>query len=425
MSDFLTISREELVSSLSTLMDHTIAPLRDHHRRTAIAAFHIADQLDLTWQQRQDLIFSSAIHDIGAFSVKEQQVLHELSFESQFINMHARAAYLLLKEFSYFDSIAMIIRYHHAYLNVSTEVDRSVIPVESLILQVADQVAILSVDSLNILDASAGIINEINQQSGIMFVPEIVEAFNQAAGNEKFWLNIKNMTLNTLINDHLKMDNLHIKSSELMGLVNLFRRIIDFRSEVTSTHTAGVTFAAAELARFHGREEETINKIIIAGYLHDIGKIIVPSEILEKPGKLTQEEFNIIRTHSYYTYEFLNGMSIFRDMRDWASQHHERLNGRGYPFHENAKTLPFESRAIAVADVFTALTEDRPYRKGVSGKDALLVLDVDVQKGELDGVLVRLLGEHLDEINEARITAQDASKKEYQAFVLELNKDEF
>lgn len=425
MDDFLTISLEELVSSLSTLMDHTIAPLRDHHRRTAIAAFHIAEQLDLTWQQRQDLIFSSAIHDIGAFSVKEQQVLHELSFESQFINMHARAAYLLLKEFSYFDSIAMIIRYHHAYLNVSTEVDRSVIPVESLILQVADQVAILSVDSLNILDASAGIINEINQQSGIMFVPEIVEAFNQAAGNEKFWLNIKNMTLNTLFNDHLKLDNLHIRGSELMGLVNLFRRIIDFRSEVTSTHTAGVTFAAAELARFHGREEETINKIKIAGYLHDIGKLIVPSEILEKPGKLTQQEFNIIRTHSYYTYEFLNGISIFRDIRDWASQHHERLNGRGYPFHENSKTLPFESRAIAVADEFTALTEDRPYRKGVSGKDALLVLDVDVQKGELDGVLVRLLGEHLDEINQARITAQDASKKEYQAFVLELNKDEF
>lgn len=425
MTDFLTISLEELVSSLSTLMDQTIAPLRDHHRRTAIVAFHIADQLDLTWQQRHDLIFASAIHDIGAFSVMEQQVLHDLSFESQYINLHARAAYLLLKEFSYFDSIAEILRYHHAYLNNSTEVDRSVIPYEALIMQVADQAAILSVDSLNILDESAGIINEIIQQSGIMFLPEIVEAFNRAAEKENFWLDIKNMTLNSLFTDHLKLDNLHIKSSELMGLVNLFRRIIDFRSEVTSTHTAGVVVVAAELARFHGREEETINKIKIAGYLHDIGKLIVPSEILEKPGKLTPQEFNIIRTHSYFTYEFLNGMSIFKDIRDWASQHHERLNGRGYPFHENSKTLPFESRAIAVADVFTALTEDRPYRKGVSGKDAMLVLDVDVQKGELDGVLVSLLGEHLTEINQARITAQEASKKEYQAFVLELNKDEF
>ncbi|EKD88431.1 MAG: metal dependent phosphohydrolase [uncultured bacterium] len=163
----------------------------------------------------------------------------------------------------------------------------------------------------------------------------------------------------------------------------------------------------------------------MAGYLHDIGKLIVPSEILEKPSKLTPQEFNIIRTHTYFTYEFLNGMSIFRDIRDWASQHHERLNGRGYPFHENEKTLPFESRAIAVADVFTALTEDRPYRKGVSGKEAMLVLDVDVQKGELDGVLVKLLGDHLEEINHARMAAQEASKKEYEAFVMELIKEEF
>jgi HD-GYP domain-containing protein (c-di-GMP phosphodiesterase class II) len=425
MTDLLTISLEELVSSLSSLMDHTIAPLRDHHRRTAIAAFHIADQLDLTWQQRHDLIFASAIHDIGAFSVMEQQVLHDLSFESQYINLHARAAYLLLKEFSYFDTIAEILRYHHAYLNNSTELDRTLIPYESLIMQVADHAAVLSVDSLNILDASAAIINEVNQQSGIMFVPEIVEAFNRAAEKENFWLDIKNLPLSSLFKDRLKLDNLHIKSSELMGLVNLFRRIIDFRSEVTSTHTAGVAAVSAELARFHGREEETIRKIKIAGYLHDIGKLIVPSEILEKPSKLTPQEFNIIRTHTYFTYEFLNGMTIFKDIRDWASQHHERLNGRGYPFHENDNTLPFESRAIAVADVFTALTEDRPYRKGVTGKDAMLVMDVDVQKGELDGVLVALLGAHLDQINQARVIAQDASQKEYQVFVMELTKDQF
>lgn len=425
MADILTISLEELVSSLSTLMDHTVAPLRDHHRRTAIAAYHIATQLDLTWQQRHDLIFASAIHDIGAFSVKEQQALQDLSFESQNINRHARAAYLLLKEFHYFDHIADILRYHHAFLNVNNKVDRREIPYESLILQVADHAAVLSGDSLNILDSSAAIINEVNRQSGVLFTPEIVDAFNRAAEKEIFWLDIKNLTLNSLFRDHLKLDNLHIKSTELMGLVHLFRRIIDFRSEVTSTHTAGVAVVAADLARFHGREEETIHKIEMAGYLHDIGKLIVPSEILEKPSKLTPQEFNIIRTHTYFTYEFLNGMSIFRDIRDWASQHHERLNGRGYPFHENEKTLPFESRAIAVADVFTALTEDRPYRKGVSGKEAMLVLDVDVQKGELDGVLVKLLGDHLEEINQVRMTAQEASKKEYEAFVMELIKEEF
>lgn len=425
MSELLTFSLEELVFSLSTLMDHTIAPLRDHHRRTAIAAFHIASQLDLSWQQRNDLIFASAIHDIGAFSIQEQQALIDLRFEEQYINRHARAAYLLLKEFSQFEHVATILRYHHAYLNTTTKQQYVEIPIETLILQVADQVAVLSMDTHNILDKSSKIIDDVNKQSGLMFAPEIVDAFNKAAEKEKVWLDINNLTLSALFAERLKLDNLHFKSEELMGLVNLFRRIIDFRSEVTSTHTAGVAVVAAELARFHGREDETIRKIKMAGYLHDIGKLIVPSEILEKPSKLTPEEFNIIRTHTYFTYEFLNTLSIFSDIRDWASQHHERLNGRGYPFHENDKTLSFESRAIAVADVFTALTEDRPYRKGVSGKAALLVLDVDVQKQELDGPLVKLLGEHLDEINQLCKQAQESSRKEYKAFIEELNKEEF
>lgn len=425
MAELLTISLEELVYSLSTLMDHTIAPLRDHHRRTTIAAYHIAFYLDLTWQQRNDLIFASAIHDIGAFSIKEQKALLDLRFEDQHINQHARAAYLLFKEFSQFEHVATILRYHHAYLNATTNAQRAKIPYESLILQVADQVAVLSMDAHNILDRSAKIIEEINKQSGVMFAPEIVEAFNKAAEKEKFWLDINNLSLSALFAERLKLDNLHFKSDELMGLVNMFRRIIDFRSEVTSTHTAGVSVVAAELARIHGSEEETIRKITMAGFLHDIGKLIVPSEILEKPGKLTRAEFNIIRTHTYFTYEFLNTLSIFSDIRDWASQHHERLNGRGYPFHENDRSLSFESRAIAVADVFTALTEDRPYRKGVTGKEAMVVLDVDVQKQELDPNLVLLLGEHQDEINQARIKAQDRSRKEYQAFMKEMNKEGF
>jgi len=422
MAELLTFSLEELVYSLSTLMDHTIAPLRDHHRRTTIAAYHISFYLDLTWQQRNDLIFASAIHDIGAFSIKEQQALVDLRFEDQQINHHARAAYLLLKEFSQFEHVATILRYHHAYLNTTTKAQRAAIPYESLILQVADQVAVLSMNAQNILDKSEKITEEVNKQSGLMFSPKIIEAFNKAAEKEKFWLDINNLSLSSLFAERLKLDNLHFKREELNGLVNMFRRIIDFRSEVTSTHTAGVSIVAAELARFHGCEEETIRKITIAGFLHDIGKLIVPSEILEKPGKLTREEFNIIRTHTYFTFEFLNTLSIFSDIRDWASQHHERLNGRGYPFHENDKTLSFESRAIAVADVFTALTEDRPYRKGVSGKDAMLVLDVDVQKQELDSNLVALLGEHQEEINQARIMAQQKSEHEYKLFVKELNK---
>ena len=392
MSNLINLSVGELVFSLATLIDHTIAPLKDHHRRTAIAAYHISTQMDLKWQERNDLVFAAAIHDIGAFSISEQQALSELQFDDPSINQHAKTAYLLFSEFSYFQHIASILRYHHAYLNQTDQKLRANIPVEAFILQVADHVAVLSEKQSNILDKSADIITEVEYQSGRMYEPKIVEAFTSAAVKESFWLDLNNLSLRTLLADHIELDNLHIKSEEMMGLANLFRRIIDFRSEFTSTHTAGVAAVSVELARLTGREADMIRRLQIAGYLHDIGKITVPKEILEKPGVLSPEEFNVIRGHTYFTYEFLNSMEIFSEIRDCASQHHERLNGRGYPFHIDGQKLSIESRCIAVADVFTALTEDRPYRKGILAKDAMLVLDVCVQKHELDPSLVKNTG---------------------------------
>ena len=93
----------------------------------------------------------------------------------------------------------------------------------------------------------------------------------------------------------------------------------------------------------------------------------------------------------------------------------------GYPFHTDGQDQSTESRIIAVSDVFTALTEDRPHRKGVPGNEAMIVLNVGVQKREMDPALVNLIGDHLDEINEIRAKAQQESKLEYERFIHELN----
>ena len=149
------------------------------------------------------------------------------------------------------------------------------------------------------------------------------------AARESFWLDLKYLSLGSLLKEKVKLEKLQIKRDDVFGLVNLFRKVIDFRSVFTSTHTAGVSAVAVELTRLLGFPGETIKKILMAGSVHDIGKLIVPTEILEKPGFLTHEEFNIIRGHTYFTNEFLSSMEIFAEIRNWASQHHERLNGRG------------------------------------------------------------------------------------------------
>src|SRR5208337_2538002 len=102
----------------------------------------------------------------------------------------------------------------------------------------------------------------------------------------------------------------------------------------------------------------------IAGLLHDIGKLSVPEDILEKPAPLDCSEVNKIKAHSFMTHRILENIGSLDKITQWASLHHERLNGTGYPYHYGKEKLPVGARIIAVADVFTALTENRPYRKG-------------------------------------------------------------
>ena len=154
----------------------------------------------------------------------------------------------------------------------------------------------------------------------------------------------------------------------------------------------------------------------IAAYLHDLGKLAIPSEILEKRDRLTPSEWGVMRTHAYYTYQILNPIEVLNLVASWSSLHQERLDGSGYPFHVGEDDLPLGARLMAVADVFTGITENRPYRKGMVREEALGVLHAMAAKGELDVRLVSLLETHYDEIRRAREEAQTQAVLEYEAF---------
>jgi HD-GYP domain-containing protein (c-di-GMP phosphodiesterase class II) len=151
----------------------------------------------------------------------------------------------------------------------------------------------------------------------------------------------------------------------------------------------------------------------IAGYLHDLGKLAVPVEILNKPSKLTKEEFQIIKSHSYYTYRILEPITGFKIINSWASFHHECLNGSGYPFHHGANDLSLGSRITAVADIFTALTEDRPYRSGMDKENVLGIIRKLVNENAIDANIVSLLELNYENVNQCRLAAQDISREEY------------
>ncbi|MCM8763776.1 MAG: HD domain-containing protein [Candidatus Omnitrophica bacterium] len=202
----------------------------------------------------------------------------------------------------------------------------------------------------------------------------------------------------------------------LINLAKLFYRIIDFRSRFTATHSIGVAMTAKALSKLIGFSERECQMMEIAGYLHDLGKLEIPAEILEKPAKLTEDEFNIIKSHTYYTYSILKTISDLDLINDWPSFHHERLDGKGYPFHHKSRDLSIGSRIMAVADVFTAISEERPYRKGMSSDKALQVLQQMAQDSALDAHVVSTLAIHFNQANSIRITVQASASKEYHEF---------
>ena len=189
---------------------------------------------------------------------------------------------------------------------------------------------------------------------------------------------------------------------ETVKLTRFMSRIIDFRSSFTAMHSAGVAASARELARLVGMTKEECLMMEIAGNLHDVGKLAVPNEILEKPGKLTDEEFNIVKEHPYYTRLILMDVDGFERIANWAGFHHEKLNGNGYPFHLAAEQLDLGARIMAVADIFSAITEVRPYRAGMTREQAVAVLKGNVEAGAICGRVVELLEAHYDEIDNAR-----------------------
>jgi HD-GYP domain-containing protein (c-di-GMP phosphodiesterase class II) len=268
-----------------------------------------------------------------------------------------------------------------------------------------------------ILGQADGIRKKISEERGKMFRPDACDAFIAAAQKEYFWLDAVSTTVYRILRQKTRMKTLTLDISQLRELAVFFARIIDFRSRFTATHSAGVAATAETLAGLAGFSKREREYMRIAGLLHDLGKLAVPREILEKPGKLDKSEFDVIRAHTYHTYRILDTLEDFDTINTWGSFHHERLNGKGYPFHHDGDVLSLGSRIMCVSDVFTAITEDRPYRTGMTPGEANTVLHSMVKSGAIDAEIVNLLERNIEDVNGMRHIAQTESGKMYEDII--------
>ena len=398
------------LTNAGDLISHEVA---NHHQQVAYLAFRISERLDLPSEQKKNIMLAGLLHDVGAFSLNERLALIEN--EPQTSNNHAFRGARLIEGFSPLSSAAEIIRYHHVPWNngEGKTFNGSKVTYLSHIVHLADRIAVSIDKDKNVINQVDGIRKKILKQNNTTFMPELVDAFMDISGNEYIWLDTVYKPLLYILPDIALFDTVELDLDEIIELTKIFANIIDFRNPFTANHSAGVAKTAEKLAELAGFSENECKMMLIAGNLHDLGKLAVNVNILDKPGSLDAEEQNIMRSHSFYTYRLLQSIRGFETINKWASFHHEKLNGKGYPFHLHSDSIPLGSRIMAVADIFTAITEDRPYRKGMTLEEAVAVLNSMVRDSSICPYVVSVLTDNLQTVDEVRRNAQQKSRLMY------------
>lgn len=410
------VSLLELTLQLSRASDMVSPELNNHQRLVAYITYNLGEELNFDEKKLNEVSVAAVLHDIGGLSMQER--INVLKFEAINPHQHARIGWLLLKDYREFTEIAKIIKFHHVDWSYGDGLhfNGEVVMPESHLIHLADRIATLIARDEKIISQKDRIYKKIESASGQKFNPEYIEAFERLKEKEFFWYDLESISNGRRYYKRIKFTDQRLDIDELIGMAKLFARVIDFRSNFTAVHSEGVSAVAKRLAQHFNCDELTCKKIQAAGYVHDIGKLTVPTEILEKPGALSHAEFDVIKEHTYHTYVLLFQVKGLEEINEYASMHHERLDGTGYPFKLEGRDLSLGARIMAVADIFTALSENRPYRKGMQKEEVVAVLRKMSRDNKIDTSIVETLIRYYQEINKARIKAQKKARTRYDDF---------
>lgn len=400
-SVIIQIYLTNLLRALSLALELTSGGLSRHHWRTAMIATRVAEHIALPAGQRQTLLYAALLHDIGAAARWEEK--NSLFTRKPVANLytHAEAGYNLLSESSLFRPIAKPILHHHDHWDGSSPsgLAGKDIPLLARIINLSDSLEVRLADDRFILEQREIILESLAAQSSSQFDPELVGALKEVACQESFWLDLANpLYYENFFRRLGGSSQLYLGINDILSVAEIFATIVDRTSQYTARHSRSVAAVSAFLAAAKGYSDAEVNQMRIAGLLHDLGKLAVPNAVLEKPGKLTASEFTLIKQHPYYSHRILSQIGGFEVIADWAAFHHETLDGQGYPFRIPKENLRLGSRIIAVADVYAALTESRPYRQDLTTGQVEKIMQGMIDVNRIDGDIVKELFASRDQL---------------------------
>jgi HD-GYP domain-containing protein (c-di-GMP phosphodiesterase class II) len=395
------VNLHEAVYSLSDALDLVGVTHIHHGKRVAYMATECGKQLGWKGARLDELFQAAILHDSGVSRTRVHARLTQLAWEDE--ADHCRLGAELLAGSPLLKHLSDTVLHHHTHWSVLKDLELPPeVKLRANCIYMVDRVDVLAlgyqIDGEDILLGKDEIRHKIFERRDDWFCPELVDAFMEISNSEAFWFTLESDHVNGYLATWLShFPDQTMEYHELRSLVHVFSCIVDAKSPYTKQHSDGVASLARYLGSHFQLPQETCEMLELVGLLHDIGKLRVPDQLLEKPAALDEEEKIVMRRHSFDTYSILKNIRGLERVSLWALQHHERMDGTGYPFQSKGTDLSFEARIVAVADVFQALAQDRPYRCALEQDVILTILKQQADSGKLDGRVVAAVERNLRE----------------------------
>lgn len=358
----------------------------------------------------RNMVIACIAHDIGAY--KTEKFISLLNFDVTKTEEHCIYGYLFMKYFSPLKEFAEVLLYHHSFYNEMEKHDSKYF-LDGVLIHLMDRIDIFALGHTD-----EEVIKQITLSKGKNFNPIDVDDFVKANEKYKILDHIRDGSFVKEMNEFFADDE--IGKDLLYPIVDMLAYEIDFKSEQTVIHTITTSLFAEILAYKLGFGEEEIKTVGYAARIHDLGKIKVPTEILEKPAKLTPEEYKEIQKHVEFTYEIVNNL-FPEDIVSIAVRHHERLDGSGYPYGLKKEDQSTADRVVQVADVVSALVYRRSYKNALPKEQVCCILSEQSENGKLDKTIVDLFINNYEKIvGEVQDKSKDVIER-YENLQIEYN----
>jgi putative nucleotidyltransferase with HDIG domain len=246
----------------------------------------------------------------------------------------------------------------------------------------------------------AAAMNEVTKRAGSWFDPSLVTAFRTIAADPAFWKGLASEDLGQKVVTMMADRETHLDEDYLDDIAAAFADVVDSKSPFTAGHSRRVALFTDMIAEEIGLSDENRRFLKRAALLHDIGKLGVSNQILDKAGKLDGAEWAVVQSHPGLGEQILSRIAAFGELAQLAGSHHERLDGRGYPRGLQGDEISLFSRILTVADIFDALTADRPYRAAMPASKALEIMQQDIDVA-IDGSCFAALQTAMERVEKA------------------------